>query len=130
MIEKVVVKTAIDSGRVYKDKPIIEISLEDGRKGSAFTNDALSWHGEIELDIKDAGDYKGEKRFYFNLPKQPQQGKFPAKDWTFEKRKCSLELAIQVKEHEIKSHENDGMKYDHKLILQVAELFYGYLNQK
>ena len=123
MSEKVIIKSAIDTGRQTKDnKPVIEIELEDGRVGSAFIPEALNWSGEIELDIKDAGEYKGVKKYYFNLPKE-SKGKFPSKDWTFEKRKASLECAIKASELAAAKIESDN-------ILKVAEKFYTYLNQK
>jgi hypothetical protein len=122
-MEKVTIKSAIDTGRKTKDnKPVIEIELSDGRQGSAFSQEALNWSGEIDLEIKDAGEYKGVKKYYFNLPDNKSK-KFTQKDWTFEKRKCSLECAI-------KASELTAAKIESDMILKIAEKFYDYLNQK
>lgn len=95
-IEKVKMKSCIDTGKKYNDKPIVEIELEDGRKGSAFDNSfmGLDINSEYEFDIKPAKEYQGEKRFYFNIPNKDGQKKKFTKDWNLEKRKLSLEFAI------------------------------------
>jgi hypothetical protein len=123
-MEKVKIKTCIDSGKKYQEKPIIEIVLEDGRKGSCFDTAFLGLPigQEIEIDIKPAKDYNNEKRFYFNMPGQQKNGsKFPQKDWTFEKRKASLENSIEwCKGKDLKT----------KDVLECATVFFNYLNEK
>lgn len=124
-MEKVKIKTCIDSGKKYQDKPIIEIVLEDGRKGSAFDSAFLGLPvgQEIEMDIKPAKDYNNEKRFYFNMPGQSKSGgaKFQ-KDWTLEKRKISLENAVNW------CTSMSGLKTAD--VIACADAFYNYLNRK
>lgn len=125
-MEKVKIKTCIDTGKkTKKDTPIIEITLEDGRKGSAFDSAFLGLPigEEIEIDLKQAPDYNNEKRFWFNMPGQSKSGgtKFQ-KDWTLEKRKISLECAITwcVSKTGIET----------KGLIDCADAFYNYLNRK
>lgn len=121
-MEKVKIKSVIDSGKKWNDKPIIQIELEDGRKGSSFESEALSWKGEIELEIKEGKEYNGQKQFIFNSIK-PNFNKFPQKDWSFEKRKESLAKAIEfAKVSDVKQKSSD--------ILTVAKAFFNYLNEK
>lgn len=123
-MEKVKVRTAVDSGRKTKEgKPVVNITLEDGRTGAGFDEKFLQMNGqEVELDIKDAPDYNGEKRVWFNIPKeQKQAGKFPAKDWSFEKRKVALECAVSV--------HAGGVVLEDKVI-DTANNFFTFLNQK
>jgi len=125
-MEKVKIKTCIDTGKkTKKDTPIIEIELSDGRKGSAFDSLflGLPLNQEIEIDIKPAPDYNNEKRFWFIMPGQQKSGgKFPAKDWTLEKRKISLECSITwcVSKGNIET----------KDLISCADAFYNYLNRK
>jgi len=127
--EKVKFKTCIDTGKKYKDNPVIEIELEDGRKGSAFDSLFLGLPigNEVEIDIKPAPDYKGEKKYYFNIPGKGTGEKkgFPAKDWTLEKRKISLECSISA----IKLIWNE-QKFSSENIIALAETFFTYLNKK
>lgn len=124
-METVKVKTAIDSGKKYNDKPIVNIELEDGRKGAGFDAKFLEYNGkEVELEIKEGKEYNGQKQYIFNLPKEKTAqaaGKFPAKDWTFEKRKAALECAVNV--------HAGGMVDDNK-VLATANNFLTFLNQK
>jgi hypothetical protein len=125
-MEKVKIKTCIDTGRKTKDnKPVYDIELVDGRKGGAF--DALfagmPLNEDIEIDINPAKDYNGEKRFYFNIPGDKKTGgKFPQKDWTFEKKKASLELAINWCANKKDVETSDMIK--------CAHVFFDYLNRK
>lgn len=125
-MEKVKIKNCIDTGRKTKDNdnPIIEIELEDGRKGSAFDSLFLGLpkNEYIEIEIKQGKEYNGEERFYFLMPGQKSKKTY-SKDWGFEKRKSSLEIAvsaIQLTEEKVSS-EN---------ILALSEKFYEYLNKK
>lgn len=124
-MEKVKVRTAVDSGKKTKDgKPVVNITLEDGRNGAGFDAAFIEMNGkEVELDIKEAPEYNGEKKFWFNLPKEKSQqaGKFPPKDWTFEKRKAALECAVNV--------HAGGMTTDDK-VLATANNFLNFLNSK
>jgi hypothetical protein len=124
-MEKVKIKTCIDKGTKTKDgNPVIEIELEDGRKGSAFDSLflGLPLNQEVEFEIKPAKDYNNEKRFYFLLPGQNTKKGFQ-KDWSFEKRKISLECSINA----IKS---TGKEVQTKNILALADEFFEYLNKK
>jgi hypothetical protein len=124
-MEKVKIKTCIDTGKkTKKDTPIIEILLEDGRKGSGFDSAfmGIKPSDEIEIEIKQAPDYNNEKRFYFMIPgKQNPGSKFPQKDWTFEKKKASLELAVNW---------CNGKEINTSDMLKCAHVFFDYLNKK
>lgn len=121
-MENVKIKSVIDTGKVYKDNPIIEIELEDGRKGSCFDKLAKEWQPgqEIGLDIKPGKEYEGVIKYYFNIPKQKQAG-FVKKDWSFEKKKASLEFAIKACEIQVEKVSTEN-------ILALAGKFYEYLN--
>ncbi len=127
-MEKVKIKTCIDTGKKTKDgNPVIEIELEDGRKGSAFDSLFLGLpiNQDVEIEIKPTKDYNNEKRFYFLPPTQNAGSKkvFAQKDWTLEKRKISLECSISA----IKS---TGKEVQTKNILALADEFFEYLNKK
>lgn len=62
----------------------------------------------------------GKKRA--TKPKPQSGGKFPMKDYTFDKRKASLDASIAW----LKG--NEKSKKEH--ILELAEVFYQYLNKK
>jgi hypothetical protein len=121
-MEKVKIKSAKDTGKKSNGLPITKIELEDGRKGSSLAADAISWEGEMELNITDAQPYNGEPQFYFSLPKKgfPQRS-FPQKDYIFEKRNASLQRAIETAalvKPEVTS----------KQILIIANKYFEYLN--
>jgi hypothetical protein len=122
MAEKVTIKTIIDTGKKYQDKAIINIELQDGRKGSAFDSTFMSFKPdqEIEIDVAPAKDYNGEKRYYFNLPKSDNKKGFPVKDYAFEKRKTALECAVNTSQG----------KHTASEILVVAETYFKFLNTK
>ncbi len=123
-MEKIKIKTVIDTGKKYQDKSIFSIELEDGRKGSSFESDALKWSGEMELEIKEGKEYQGQKQFIFSLPKpQNQKGNFPMKDYTFDKKKASLECAI----NSIKLTDNKVTSVN---IIALATEYFNYLNTK
>jgi hypothetical protein len=121
-MEKVKIKSAIDSGKVFNNQNIITIELEDGRKGSAFTPEALKWSGEMELEVKDGKEYNGQKQYVFYLPRSNNK-QFPVKDWVYEKRLKSLECSI----NSIKLTEQ---KITSENILSLADKYYEYLNRK
>jgi len=120
-MEKVKIKSVIDSGKVFNNQNIITVELEDGRKGSAFTSEALKWSGEMELEVKDGKEYNGHKQYIFYLPKSNKQ--FPSKDWTYDKRFKSLECSIN-------SIKQTDQKVTSENILSLAEKYYEYLNRK
>lgn len=120
--EKVKIKTIVNQGeRVSQNtgKPyvIFAITLEDGRQGRGFANEFKElkdgWEGE--LLISEDSVTHALTFFPIKLEKEKYQ-----KDWTFEKRKASLDAAI------------DSMVAgsDGKEILIRAERFYQYLNTK
>jgi hypothetical protein len=123
-MEKVKIKSVVDVGRLTKDgNPIISVELEDGRKCTAFVADALNWQGEMELEVKE-GKLVGDVQYYnVFIPKQKTQKSFAPKDYTFEKRSASLELAIKTADlasNPMRSAE----------ILAVAETYFQYLNKR
>jgi len=122
-MEKVKIKTCIDSGKKYQDKPIIEIELEDGRKGSAFDSLFLGLPKgqEIEIEIKPGKVYNNVQQYYFMIPGQKKEGKF-SKDWTLEKRKISLECSITW------CVSATGLKTSD--VISCASVFFEYLNRK
>lgn len=125
MSEKVKIKSCIDTGKKAKNgNPIINIELENGKKGAAFDSAflGLSLDSEVELEIKDAPDYEGEKRYYFMIPGQKKGGKF-TKDWTLEKKRISLECAVQAINKTDKTFSSDS-------IIELSRKFYTYLEGK
>jgi hypothetical protein len=125
-MEKVKIKKCINTNRITsKGDPVIEIELDDGRIGSAFDTLflGLPLNQELEIEVKSAPDYKEEKRYYFLMPKKEGGKKFPAKDWQFEKRKLSLQFAI-----------DSVLKIEDKVttgnILSLSDTYFEYLNKK
>ena len=124
MNEKVKIKSCIDSGKKWNDKPIINIELEDGRKGSAFDNLFLGLDigQEYEIDIREGKEYNGQKQYIFNMPGQKKKGF--SKDWTYDKRKTSLECAIESLKL------SDKKDVTSNQIIELSKKFYSYLNEK
>lgn len=124
MADKVKIKSCINTGKKYKDNPIIEIELEDGRKGAAYDTLFLGvpLNEEVEIEIKEAKEYQGEKRYYFSMPGQKQKKGY-SRDWSYEKRKTSLVCSIDA----IKLIDQ---KVETKNITALADKFYEYLNKK
>lgn len=123
-MEKVKIKSVINSGKKWQDKAVYKVELEDNRSGSTFEADAMNWKGEMELDIKEGKEYQGKKQLIFNLPKVAGAGRFPQKDYAFEKRRASLESAIETAKLKL------GSELKSKEILEVAELYFNFLNKK
>lgn len=123
-MEKVKIIKAIDTGRKTKDdKPVIEIEAADGRIGSAFDISFLQMvDKEIELEVKEGSDYKGVKQYYFVKPGQGGKKGF-SRDYTFEKRKSSLECSINSIKQTDKLVTTDN-------ILALADKYFEYLNKK
>lgn len=123
-MEKVKIKSAIDSGKkTKKDQPIINIELEDGRCGAGFDEKFKDLMGkEVELDIKEAGEYQGKKQHYFNFPKENTGGgKFAPKDYTFDKRRVAHETAVTM----LVSGKIGNDKFN-----ETRDNFFTYLNTK
>lgn len=91
------------------------LSEEDGKTYKSF--EPIEAGEEFMLvDGKDGGEKLAKK------PKPQGGGKFPMKDYTFDKRKASLDASIAW----LKG--NEKSKKEH--ILELAEVFYQYLNKK
>jgi hypothetical protein len=120
-MEKVIIKTCVK--KETAKGVFYTIELSDGRKGIS-SEDLTSKIGmETELEVKDGKPYENVMQYYFNSPKtQNQGGKFPAKDWSYEKRRSSLENAV--------NHCSKKPELTTDQVLQVASKFYEYLNQK
>jgi len=76
-METVKIKSVVDTGKLSKNnKPIINIVLEDGRKGSCYDEKAKIFKvgEEIEFDIKPGTIFNNEQQYYFNLPKSKTGG--------------------------------------------------------
>jgi len=121
-LEKVKIASAIE--KEYNNKKYLTITLADGRTGSSSDvelKDKLNI--EIELDVKPAKEYNGVQQYYFNIPKETHGGgKFPAKNYAFEKRRVALECATElIKGTDNLSRDDDTLKF--------AESFYQFLNK-
>lgn len=90
-MEKIKIKTA-QQATAKSGKNYLMIETEDGRKGASWDMELVGKVGqEVEVEVKES-EYQGHKNYTFNLPKP--LGKFPQKDWTFEKRRAALECAV------------------------------------
>lgn len=79
---------------------------------------------EIEGELKEWKNKKGEISIFFNYPKEGGgSGKFPQKDWPFEKKKAALDAAIQS----VKLVEQKVTSLN---IVALAETYFLYLNTK
>lgn len=106
------------------------IELEDGRKVSGNKEKEPKF-GEIKDGDTIDGDIKewskdGKTSLFFNFTKAAGNGgsKFPPKDVAWEKRKASLECAIELIKHNTKEPVKDSV------VLVLAETFHTYINQK
>jgi len=123
-MEKVNVKSVINSGRKYQDKDIFTVELADGRKPSCFDSACLTWTGEMELEVKEGKEYQGVKQYTISTGAKPQAGgKFPPRDYTYDKRNSSLN-------HAIAAIKLTDQKVSTDNILSLAESFFNYLNKK
>lgn len=121
-MEKVIIKTCVK--KETTNGAFYTIELSDGRKGISSEDLTAKLGMEAELDIKEGKPYNGVMQYYFNLPKEQKQGgKFPQKDWTFNKRQSSLELAVA-------SIKLTDQKVSTENILALSERYYEYLNKK
>lgn len=123
-MEKVTIASTKDTGIKAKNgNPIINVSLEDGRKCTAFTPEALTWTGEMELEIRPGQKFNDVQ--YYTILKPQSKGRNPLmqKDYTFEKRNASLQRSIETASLSKKAVNSSE-------ILSVAEIYYQYLNKK
>ena len=104
------------------------IELSDGKKGLGYDDLTDKMGIESELDIKEAKEYNGVMQYYITLPKSQKAGnkQFPAKDYSFEKRKASLEFAFRYCELPIKA----AKEITQEGIEKIAEFWFEYLNKK
>jgi hypothetical protein len=120
-MEKVIIKTCVKKETAKGTFYTIETS--DGRRGISYDDLTQKMGMELELDVKEGKHYEGVMQYYFNLPKAQKEGsKFPAKDWSFEKRKIALECAVThgSKHPELKTND----------VIDIASKFYEFLNTK
>lgn len=98
------VKSVIDTGRKTNKTgaPVIEVTIDDGRKCTCFSEKAKELKEGDELpagsEIKENGEYNGEKKYLLNLPKDGGGAKKPGfqKDWGLEKKKIALETVSKI----------------------------------
>ena len=65
-MEKVTIKSAVDSGRKFKNgKPIINVTLEDGRKGSCTELEIINKIGS-EIELEQINMYRDKFHEYLN----------------------------------------------------------------
>jgi hypothetical protein len=122
-MEKVIIKTCVK--KETAKGVFFTIELSDGRKGISSTDLTPNMGQETELEVKEGKPYEGVMQYYFNLPKtggQSNGGKFPAKDWSFEKRRSALENAV--------SHCNKTPTLTTAQVIECANKFYEFLNTK
>ena len=118
-MEKVKIKSCVKS-ETAKGITYYKIEVEDGRAGMTYDDLTSEIGNEIELDVKEGKLYNNTQQYYFNKPK----GKgFFKKDYTLEKRKTSLEKAIETAEI-------SGKTFTSTEIIEVANLYFEYLNTK
>ena len=119
-MEKVKIKSCVKS-ETAKGITYYKIEVEDGRIGMTYDDLTDEIGKEIELDVKEGKLYNNILQYYFNKPKSSKG--FFKKDYTFEKRNSSLEKAIETAEMSNKILTS-------KEIIEVANLYFEYLNKK
>ena len=119
-METTKVKTCVFSKDYIKDGKTSKIHIvetEDGKTGQSW--EELKEGQEVNIQEK---EWNGNKSYTFYPVKDKPAGKgFPAKDWAYEKRRASLECAVEL-------GKASGAKAAD--VVKVAELFFTYLNQK
>ena len=118
-MEKVKIKSCVKS-ETAKGITYYKIEVEDGRAGMTYDDLTDEIGKEIELDVKEGKLYNNILQYYFDKPKGKD---FFKKDYTFEKRKESLEKAIETAKISKKTLTS-------KEIIDVANLYYKYLTKK
>lgn len=112
-VKSVEIKEGTKNGKNWK---IFKVLLEDGRKGDCF--DEMKEGMEYEIEIKpDANPNYSPK---FILQKEQRKG-FATKDYTLEKRKVALELAVSMVVAKITPADKTK---------EQADKFFAYLNEK
>jgi hypothetical protein len=107
-------KDFIKDGKTSK---IYAVTTEDGKTGQAW--EELKEGQEVNIQEK---EWNGKKTYTFYPIKEKAGGKgFPQKDWQYEKRRSSLECAVEL-------GKASGAKATD--VIKVAETFFTYLNQK
>ena len=127
-MEKVKIISVIDKGLKTRDgNPMITVELEDGRKCTAYTADAMQWTGEMELEIKE-GAKIGDVQYYNAFEAKPKQkGSFTSqRDYTWEKRNASLQRSIET--FGLSGMSSVDITSDN--IVELAEIYFDYLNTK
>ena len=126
-MENVKIKSIVDTGKVHNEKPIIEIELEDGRKGACYDDKAREFKPgqSVEFEIKEGKEYQGEKRYYFNIQKERTGRKFQ-KDWQLERKKIAIESAIRL--YEVNNSQGIGKEMKTEDILKVSDRILKWLN--
>lgn len=119
-MEKVKVKscTIKKSGKKNNKKwTIHEVTLEDGRKGDSFDEMKEGQEYEIEIKANSNPSYNPS----FTIQNKEQKKGFAPKDYTFEKKRTALELAIVMlnNKHILIDKLND-----------TRDKFFAYLNEK
>ena len=121
-METVIIKTCVRKDT--QKGTFWTIELSDGRKGISKEDLSKKMGMQVELDVKEGKEYQGEMQYYFNLPNSDKPaGKFPAKDWAFNKRESSLKCAID-------SIKLTNQAVSSENIIALAEKYFTYLNQK
>ena len=100
---KTIITSCVDTGKTTKDgKKIYTVGTGIDKTCTSFGVDFNEFIGnDTEVDIKDGKEFQGQMQYYIYLPKAAGSpasggGKFAPKDWTFEKRKLALTLAVEV----------------------------------
>ena len=119
-MEKVKIKSCVKS-ETAKGITYYKIEVEDGRVGMTYDDLTGEIGNEIELDVKEGKLYNNILQYYFNKPKNSKG--FFKKDYIFEKRNSSLEKAIETAKLA-------GKIFTSKEIIEVANLYYEFLNKK
>ena len=122
-MEAVTIDSVINTGKTTKENKIIyEIIVNDGRKLVCSDERAkdLEIGQEQEFEIKEhkSGEYTN---LWANFPGEKKQ--YPKKDWNYDKRKVSLQLAIES----INKTETTQTTSDK--ILNLADKYFEYLNK-
>ena len=118
-MEKVKVKSCTikkNGEKNGKKWTIHEVTLEDGRKGDSF--DEMKEGGEYEIEVKANSNPQYNPSFI--LHKEQKKG-FPQRDYTFDKKKSALELAVSFVVNKVVGADK---------LNETRDKFFAYLNEK
>lgn len=108
-----------------KGKTFYKIRTADGRTGISGDNLSEYIAKPTLLIVKPGNVYKDVQQYYFNLPKENGAGgngkKFPMKDYSFEKKKAALEIAVSLV---------NSQRIHIDKLNECRDKFYEYLNTK